>query len=247
MYKFFVEDKQINDANIFILNEDVNHIVNVLRLKTGEKINICNRKTGENYIGVIDKISREQVKCTIIKKMEDTTESNINIDVYQGLPKIDKMEYIIQKSIEIGAKNIFPVRMERCIVKLDENAAKKKIDRWQKIAEASAKQSKRDLIPNINSIITLKEICQNSKKYDIILLAYENENNITIKDELKKHKNKKKLNIGIIVGPEGGLDEKEVELLQSFGIKSVSLGKRILRTETAAIVMLSDIIYEFEL
>lgn len=247
MYKFFVEDDQINEENVFILNEDVNHIANVLRLKTGEKINICNRKTGENYIGAIENISREEVKCAIIEKIEDTTESNINIDVYQGLPKMDKMEYIIQKATEIGAKNIYPVKMERCVVKLDDLSAKKKIDRWQKIAESSAKQSKRDIIPSIKSIINIKEICQNSKKYDIILLAYENENRITIKDELKKIKDSDNLNIGIIVGPEGGVDEKEVDLLVNSGVKSVSLGRRILRTETAAMVMLSDIIYEFEL
>ena len=157
------------------------------------------------------------------------------------------MEYIIQKTTELGVKHIYPVNLERCIVKIDKKDESKKITRWQKIAESAAKQSKRDFIPIVENIINIENICKNILKYDIILLAYENEESITIKQELQKINKNKELNIGVIVGPEGGFTEKEVSILINAGAKCVTLGKRILRTETAPLVILSDIVYEFEL
>lgn len=157
------------------------------------------------------------------------------------------MEYIIQKTTEIGVKNIYPVALERCVVKLDKKDENKKILRWEKIAEAAAKQSKRDFIPQIQNVINLENICKNVPKYDIILLAYENEEGNTIKTELQKIKKRDNVNIGVVIGPEGGFTEKEVNTLIASGAKCITLGKRILRTETAPIVLLSDIIYEFEL
>lgn len=247
MYKFFVPANQIKENEIIITGKDVNHISNVLRLRINEKIIICNKEEGISYITEILNIDKDEVVCKIISREDDTTESNINIDVYQGIPKSDKMEYIIQKGTEIGAKRFIPVEMSRCIAKIDKKSEAKKIDRWQKIAEVASKQSKRDIIPKVENVEKIEDICKNIPKYDIILLAYENENNISIKDELKKLDKNKELNIGIIIGPEGGLEESEVEKLISCGAKCVSLGKRILRTETASIVMISDIIYEFEL
>ena len=247
MYKFFISQKQIDGETATITGEDVNHIVNVLRLKQPDKIILCNKDEGKSYISEIMQIEKSYIICKILEMVSETTESNVNIDLFQGLPKSDKMEYIIQKTTEIGVKNIYPVNFERCIVKLDSKSEAKKIDRWQKIAEVASKQSKRDIIPNINNKINIKNICQNAKKYDIILIAYENEDKITIKDVLKSLDKSKKINIGIVIGPEGGLSENEVAELMEAGAKSVSLGKRILRTETAPLVMISDIIYEFDL
>lgn len=249
MYKFFVPGNQIEEDIINIIGTDVNHISNVLRLKIDDEILVTNKDNEKTYLSKIVKFSKENIICRIIKNKEDTTESNIYIDIYQGLPKSDKIEYIIQKTTELGVKNIIPVDMERCVVKIDKKSESKKIERWQKISEVAAKQSKRDYIPKIGNIIKIEDICNITSKYDIILLAYEDENKTTIKDELKriKQKSDNKLKIGIIIGPEGGLSEKEVNKLISSGIKCVSLGKRILRTETAPIVMVSDIIYEFEL
>lgn len=247
MYKFFVANNQVKDNEIEIIGEDVNHIKNVIRLKIGEKIAICNRETSESYITNIINIYKEKIICSILDKDIHTTESNVNIDIYQGIPKSDKMEYIIQKTTELGVKHIYPVTLERCIVKIDKKDETKKILRWQKIAEASAKQSKRDFIPKIENFVNLENICKNIQKYDIILIAYENEESNTIKKELQKIVKNENINIGVVIGPEGGLAEKEVDTLIEAGAKCVTLGKRILRTETAPIVILSDIIYEFEL
>ena len=255
MYKFFVPNTQIKENEIYITGTDVNHISNVLRLKLNDKILIsskdANQEIEKTYVSQIIKFSKDSVVCTIIDIVAKSVESNINIDLFQGLPKADKMEYIIQKTTELGVKKIIPVNMSRCVVKIDNKSEGKKITRWQKIAEVAAKQSKRDVIPKIENILKIEDICKNIDKYDIILLAYENESNITLKDELltlKKNINSdKKLNIGIVIGPEGGLSDIEVDKLIKANAKCVSLGKRILRTETAPIVMISDIIYEFEL
>lgn len=255
MYKFFVQNTQIKENEIYITGTDVNHISNVLRLKLNDKILIsskdANQEIEKTYVSQIIKFSKDSVVCKIIDIVAKSVESNINIDLFQGLPKADKMEYIIQKTTELGVKKIIPVNMSRCVVKIDNKSEGKKITRWQKIAEVAAKQSKRDVIPKIENILKIEDICKNIDKYDIILLAYENESNITLKDELltlKKNINSdKKLNIGIVIGPEGGLSDIEVDKLIKANAKCVSLGKRILRTETAPIVMISDIIYEFEL
>lgn len=154
------------------------------------------------------------------------------------------MELIIQKTTEIGVKKIIPVAMERSIVKLNEKDAKKKIERWQKISEVAAKQSKRDIIPKIENIIKISDLCNKIKGYELFIVAYENEEEITLKQILQENKEIKK--IGVLVGPEGGIDEKEIEKLVQNGAKTVSLGKRILRTETAPITIASNIVYEFE-
>lgn len=163
--------------------------------------------------------------------------------MFQGLPKADKMEYIIQKTTELGVKRIIPVKMERCVAKINDKDKINKIDRWRKIAEVAAKQSQRDTIPVIDEIIKLNDI--NIDKYDVFIIAYEKEKNISIKNLLQKNKQSK--NIGILIGPEGGINEKEIKLLQEKGGKLVSLGERILRTETAPIALISMIIYELEM
>ena len=247
MYKFFITQNQIEQNTAKILGEDVKHIANVLRLKKLDDIIICNKNTNYSYEAKINEITKEYIMCDIIKKIEKAVESDMDIDLYQGIPKADKMEYIIQKATELGVKNIYPVSMERCIVKIDKKSEMKKIERWNKIAESSAKQSKRDYIPKVENIINIENICQKAKKYDIIIVAYENEKENTLKTILKKLELQNKLKIGVVVGPEGGIAEDEIKELSDSGAKIVSLGNRILRTETASLVILSDIIYEYEL
>lgn len=246
MSKFFVKDNQINNNSINIVGEDVNHISNVLRMKKEDELQVCNQETGENYITKITSFSKEKIECEIVKKIDKTVESNVNITLFQGIPKFDKMELIIQKNTEVGVKKIVPVLMERTVVKLDEKTINKKIERWQKISEVAAKQSMRDIIPEVENVIKLKDI--EKQNYDIILVAYENEDKNMLKSELIKLKNAKmyKYNIAIVIGPEGGISEKEIEILKNMGAVFVSLGKRILRTETAGIVMSGNIIYELE-
>ena len=243
MPKFFVRDSQINENIITILGTDVNHIVNVLRLKMDDEIQVCNEDTGDNYKTKIIELNKEIVKCNILEKIKSKAEANVHINILQGLPKAEKMELIIQKCTELGVKEITPVEMERCIVKLDGKSASKKQERWQKIAEVAAKQSGRDKIPQINSVTNIKNICNMLEDYDIVLVPYENEKNITLK-EVVKELPKKDLKIAIIIGPEGGFEEKEIKMLEQNSCKIVTLGNRILRTETVAIAMTSVILYE---
>lgn len=244
MSKFFVKENQINNDKIHILGEDVNHIANVLRMKKEDEVQICNQETGENYITKIISFSKDEIECEIVKKIIETVESNVDITLFQGIPKFDKMELIIQKNTEVGVKKIVPVLMERTVVKLDEKTANKKIERWQKIAEVAAKQSMRDIIPEIENIIKLQDITK--QDHDEVLVAYENEEKNMLKQELKKLQGKDRYKIAIVIGPEGGISEKEIEILKNMGASFVSLGKRILRTETAGIVMSGNIMYELE-
>lgn len=246
MPKFFVESNQVKDNNIILFGEDVNHIANVLRKQVEDEINICNIVTSENFLCKIKEISKNQIKCDIIKHIKSEAEPNIELTVFQGLPKAEKMELIIQKCTELGAKHFIPVEMERCIVKLDNKTSLKKIERWKRVAETAAKQSGRDFIPDVENVINLQKLLNLIPKYDIVLLAYENEKNNTLKSILKKITIKDNMKIAIIIGPEGGLEPKEVEKLQDVGAKTITLGKRILRTETAGFAITSIIMYEFE-
>ena len=269
MSKFFVKSNQINNNEIKILGTDVNHIKNVLRLSIGNEINICNEETSVNYTAKIDKLEKDYIICKIEKVVNLSVETNVDITIFQGLPKADKMELIIQKSVELGAYDIIPTKMNRCVVKLKEKDANKKIQRWQKISEVAAKQCGRSHIPTIQNITNIEKICQESKNYDIVIVAYEKEDKNTIKEELKKLKKlqeqlqennlignqeisnktiekKKEIKIAIVIGPEGGIEEEEINKLEKCGAKIVTLGKRILRTETVALHILSIIMYELE-
>lgn len=247
MYKFFVKDNQINDNKIQIIGKDVNHIKNVLRLPKDEVIQVCNIDTSKSYITKIVELRNDCVRVEILEECNETTETKILVHIFQGLPKQEKMETIIQKATEIGVSDITPVRMERCVVKLDEKTASKKIERWQKIAEVAAKQSKRDKIPTIHSCINLKSIYEKLKEYDIVIMAYEEEKENSIKQILTNLSHEKELKIAVIIGPEGGISKEEVELLNELpNLKTVTLGKRILRTETAPLVLASVIMYEFD-
>lgn len=243
MPKFFVKNNQIENDKITIIGTDVNHIANVLRLKINDQIKICNEETAQNYIAKITEINKEDVECKIVEKIASNTEATVHITIFQGLPKADKMELIIQKCTELGVKEIIPVQMKRCVTKLDEKSSSKKIERWQKIAEVAAKQSGRDAICKINNVINIKNICNICQNYDIVLVPYENEENISLKDVIRDlPQNIKK--IGIVIGPEGGFEEQEIEILRQSNCKIVTLGERILRTETVAIAVSSVILYE---
>lgn len=248
MPKFFVKQEQIKENKIEIIGNDVNHIKNVLRGKIGEEITVCNENTAKDYQCEIAKIEEEKIYLKIKKELENNVESNIKVTIFQGLPKAEKMELVIQKSVELGTFDITPVEMRRCVVKLKEKDKEKKLQRWQKISEVAAKQCGRNIIPKINKIENLKTICQNFKEYDIVLVAYEKEKSTTLKQELKTicKKDKKDVKIAIVIGPEGGIEKEEIEILQENGAKIITLGKRILRTETVALNMLSVIMYELE-
>lgn len=243
MPKFFVKNSQINENIINIIGTDVNHITNVLRLKKDDELQICNEDNGVNYHVKIIELNKANVKCNIIDVKESNAEADVHINILQGLPKAEKMELIIQKCTELGVKEITPIEMERCIVKLDSKSASKKQERWQKIAEVAAKQSRRDKIPTINNLINIKNVCNMLTDYDIVLVPYENEKTVTLKEVLSKLP-RKDLKIAIVIGPEGGFEEKEIQMLEQNNCKIVTLGNRILRTETVAIAMTSVILYE---
>ncbi len=246
MSKFFVKTNQIKEPNIEILGADVNHIKNVLRKNIGEELEICNKENSNNYIAKIEKIENNCITCKIIKILTNTSEKNVQIHILQGLPKADKMELVIQKSVELGAYEITPIAMKRCIVKINAKDESKKIQRWQKISEVAAKQCGRNIVPKINNIKNIKEVCSIIKDYDIVLVAYEKEKENKLKTELQKIKDKTNVKIAVIIGPEGGIEPEEVQQLQQNGAKVVTLGTRILRTETVALSIISNITYELE-
>lgn len=244
MQRFFVNENQINTQNntIQIIGEDVNHIKNVLRCKIGEDIEICSKETKKAYLCKISSIN-DYIETTIIQELENDKESSLHINIVQGLPKADKMELIIQKGTELGVKEFTPLALKRCVVKLDSKDEQKKILRWQKQAEVASKQCGRDAIPKVNNIYNINTIFDLVKDYDLVLVAYENEDENTLKSELENIKNSN-AKIAIIIGPEGGLEETEVNKLKENGAKVISLGKRILRTETVAIAVTSILMYE---
>lgn len=247
MPKFFVNSEQINNNEIKIIGNDVNHIKNVLRLSINDKIKICDKDGHVNYNCVISNIDSEYVMTKIIDKEESNVEAKTQIHVFQGLPKGDKLEFIIEKLTEIGVKELTPVAMKRSVVKLQEKDKQKKMVRWNKIAEVAAKQSGRDEILKINDVINYKNIFNYLEDYDIVLLAYEKEEKLTLKKALSKLDKTKENKVAVLIGPEGGFDDIEIEQAkQNSPVNIVTLGKRILRTETAPLVISSNILYELE-
>lgn len=246
MPKFFIKNNQVKGEYIDITGDDVNHIKNVLRLKIDDCIQVCNSDTGNNYKAQIVSVEKSNIKCSIIEKLNSTVESNVYIHILQGLPKADKMELIIQKCTELGVQEITPVNMERSIVKLNPKDETKKIQRWQKIAEVAAKQSGRDKITQINNIVKFKDIFNVLKDYDAFLVAYEKEKENTLKKELIKLKEVSSPKVAVLIGPEGGIDDEEIKILKTNNTKIITLGKRILRTETVPLAISSIIQYELE-
>lgn len=246
MQRFFVETYQIEEENhcIHVTGADVNHIKNVLRMKQGEELWISDGGTKE-YRCEIESLGDEEVLLHIIYAQEPNYELPNRIYLFQGLPKADKMELIIQKAVELGAYAIVPVETKRCVVKLDEKKAAKKTARWQQIAESAAKQSKRMLIPNVHQVLSFKEALKYAESMDIRLIPYELAKGMQETKEILAAIEQGQ-SIGIFIGPEGGFEEKEVETAISEGAKPITLGKRILRTETAGLAILSVLMFQLE-
>lgn len=243
MFNFFANQPKNNNAYI-LDGENFNHLVNVLRIKIGE--NILVSFDGKTDLCSVTKIEQSSAIVSVIEENYQDTGLPISITLMQGLPKSDKMELIIQKAVELGADAIIPVETERSIVKLIGNKKDNKITRWQAIAKSSAEQSKRNDIPTVSDAITFKQAIASAKDYDLVIMPYECENGTTsTKSALAKIKSGMK--IAVIIGPEGGFSEKEVALAKENGALTVSLGKRILRTETASITALSMLMLYAEL
>lgn len=246
MQRFFVEPHQIDEGThqIHILGSDVNHISNVLRMKQGEELWISDGGKKE-YRCTIEEFSPDEVLLHIIYAQEPDYELQNRIYLFQGLPKADKMELIIQKAVELGAYEVIPVETKRCVVKLDGKKAAKKVERWKQIAESAAKQSKRMLIPNVHEVLTFKEALKYAESMDVRLIPYELAKGMQETKEILADIQPGQ-SIGIFIGPEGGFEEKEVETAISEGAKPITLGKRILRTETAGLAILSVLMFQLE-
>ena len=244
MYHFFVEPHQIGAEEIRIEGADVNHIRNVLRMKPGEEILISSREGGD-YFCCVEELEPEYVSAKILEERENN-ELPARIHLFQGLPKGDKMELIIQKAVELGAYRVIPVSMKRSVVKLDAKKADAKGKRWNAVSESAAKQSKRSLIPEVAPLMTYKEAVKEAVGYDMVLLPYESADGIRKTRELLASV-KPGTDIAVFIGPEGGFEDEEVELAKEKGAEIVTLGKRILRTETAGLCMLSALMLQLEM
>ena len=232
MYNFFAQDNSRQEDCYYITGSDFNHIKNVLRMKTGDTFLVS--ENGMSNLCRLENIEGETAVAVIIEENYQNTELPVRICLFQGLPKGDKMELIIQKTVELGVHEIIPVEMSRCVVKLDDQKRKSKQTRWQTISESAAKQSKRNFIPKIGDVLTYKQALEKAKELDILLVPYESKNGMAdTKEALGGIKNG--MSVGIFIGPEGGFDESEIESAVGKGGKVVSLGQRILRTETAAL------------
>ncbi|MBR1852793.1 MAG: 16S rRNA (uracil(1498)-N(3))-methyltransferase [Lachnospiraceae bacterium] len=271
MYQFFVDNSQIDLENktVAITGPDVNHIKNVLRMKQGEEFAVSNGQDGKEYrcavrayhdagedlhgdvVGWRGRMTESiqagepWVDCELRFVKEDSVELPVKITLFQGLPKADKLELIIQKAVELGAYRVIPVEMKRCVVKLDEKKAKAKTARWQQIAEAAAKQSKRAIIPEIAEPVSFKQALELAEKMQVKLLPYElakgMERTRTLLETIKPGQD-----VAVFIGPEGGFDEAEVRAAMDHGIEPITLGRRILRTETAGMTVLAWLGYLLE-
>ena len=244
MYHFFISSGQISGNQIAIYGPDVNHIRNVLRLKPGETVLISD-EAGTDYRCELSDVRSDGVTAVILEKKEENHELSARIYLFQGLPKSDKMEWIIQKAVELGVYQIVPVAMKNCVVKLDQKKADAKIRRWNAISESAAKQSKRSIVPKVAPLTSFSEAIASYGFLSKHLMAYENTRGMAAtKEQLETVTSG--MEIGIWIGPEGGFDPREVEEAAEHGMVPISLGKRILRTETAGITALSLLMYHLE-
>ncbi len=244
MFRYFSsEDKIINNI-IKIEGTDVNHLKNTLRAKLDDEVSIVTEEC--EYIASIVSFENDSIVCKIKIKTDKNNEANIHITLCQGLPKLAKMEDIIQQNVELGVKSFIPLITERTVVKLNDKSRElKKLDRWRKVAHESSKQSKRNIVPAVDDILTVNELVARFKNENAkIIVPYELEGNKTMREALSNCNLDKYDKYYVIIGPEGGFDEKEIKKFQEVGAEIVSLGKRILRTETAGLVASTIILYE---
>ena len=245
MHHFFVEPSKIQGNHIFIDGPDVNHIRNVLRMNPGEEVNVTDGSGEKVYRCAIAAIGEDTVELNIMWAQEKGMELPSKIYLFQGLPKSDKMELIIQKAVELGAFQIIPVAMKRCVVKLDEKKADSKIKRWQGIAEAAAKQSKRGVIPTVAPVMSYAQAVKMASEMDLKLVPYELAEGMPQTKQLIESARPGQ-QIAIFIGPEGGFDPEEIRLATEAGIQPITLGKRILRTETAGFTTIAWLMYQLE-
>lgn len=245
MYHFYVENSNIFEQEIRITGADVKHMKQVLRMKPGEKIIICNGQ-GKDYYSIIDRIEEQEIIARIEKIRETESELSTKLILFQGIPKKDKMEFVIQKAVELGVYEIVPMLTKRTIVKLEEKKKEqKKIERWSEIAKSAAKQSGRGWIPRITEPLSFREALKKASSLDAAMVPYEAEEGIVAAREYVSGL-KGLSTVGILIGPEGGFEEEEIALAKQFGIRPITLGKRILRTETAGLAVLSILMFALE-
>ena len=243
MYHFFVSEEQINGENAYIEGSDVNHIANVLRMKPEEEL-LISVKGDWDYLCKIVDIETDRVNLKVLESMEQR-ELPVNITLLQGIPKSDKLEMIIQKAVELGVSEIIPVKTKRVVVKIDEKKVDTKVNRWNAIAESAAKQSKRSIIPKVHEPMSIDNALEIVKDFGVKLIPYENADGIDKTRKILDNMDKTK-NIAVFIGPEGGFEESEVEMIKNSGFEVITLGKRILRTETAGLALLSNIMIRLE-
>lgn len=244
MHHFFVTPDQVRDGRIYIDGSDVNHIKNVLRMRNGETLKISDGNN-KKYLCQIETMTSDEVCALIMEEQSQNTELPSRIVLFQGLPKGDKMELIVQKAVELGAYEIVPVATRRAVVKLDAKKASKKVERWNSIAESGAKQSGRNVIPKVTDVMSFKEAVLYAKKLDVVLIPYELAEGMPKTREIISGI-KPGQSIGVFIGPEGGFEAEEVAFAMYEGAVPVTLGKRILRTETAGLTTLSVLMYHLE-
>ncbi len=244
MQQFFAEPSWIRENKIYMQGSDVNHIRNVLRMKPGEDVRV-NDGRGKTYLCCISSYEEQTAVLDILKELDSDTELPSRIILFQGLPKGDKMEWIVQKAVELGAYSIVPFAAKRSVVKLDEKKAAKKQARWQLIAKGAAEQSGRGIIPEVSTVRTFAEALGMAGELDVVLIPYELEEGM--KETARVLENIEcGQSVGIFIGPEGGFEEEEVERAKAARAHAVTLGKRILRTETAGLTALSILMYHLE-
>ena len=244
MHQFFVDPENIQGKRVIITGSDVNHIKNVLRMQVGEELNISNGVDGKEYRCAIEELG-DEIICSLRFVKEDNVELPSKVYLFQGLPKSDKMELVIQKAVELGVYEIIPVSMSRCVMKLEPKKVANKIARWQGIAESAAKQSKRGIIPRVTEPMSFKQALEYATDLDIKLIPYEMAEGMSHTKEIIDNITPGQ-SIGFIIGPEGGIDDNELKLAMDSGFESITLGKRILRTETAGLTVMSILMYHLE-
>ena len=247
MLHLFADPSDVQDELLTITGPEVNHIRNVMRLKPGEEISVSIGGDGKEYRYGIESYTEDSVLCRLRFVKDKEVELPVKVLLFQGLPKADKMDLIVQKAVELGAAEIIPVSMERCVVKLDAGKSAKKTARWQTIAESAASQSRRSIIPRILAPMSMKEAVEYAKEQtEVRVIPYElQEDDGSVKQYLESLKEGQ--SVSIFIGPEGGFAPGEVELAKEAGIRPISLGRRILRTETAGLAILSWLIYILEI
>ncbi len=249
MYKFFVDESAVNESTVMITGEDYNHIANVLRMKVGEEI-LVSVGSDREYLCGIAAFEEDSVTASILDVYGSNRELPAAITLYQALPKGDKMETIIQKAVELGAGKIVPVITDRVIVKLDDKKRDKKVARWNAISEAAVKQSKRNVVPEVLSPLKFKDAIAEAEAMDYAIIPYENADGIAgsraLIDSICTGCSEPGKEIAVFIGPEGGFSESEIELATGHGVKPVTLGHRILRTETAGMTVLSILMFNLE-